>query len=530
MTTETTDISKQTGASDQSSGAANADPVMPDLADGGLSTLHKDGRRRWLKPKVSPGRFLMSRRAVGYGLIAIFTLLPYVKMYGKPVILLDVPARRFTFFGVTFLPTDTLLLALLMVGIFLTVFLVTALFGRVWCGWGCPQTVYMEFVYRPIERFFEGAPGRAKKGWFQKSGVGAPLKYVAYLIVSLVLAHTFLAYFVGVERLWMWVRRSPAEHPEGFFIVAFVTAAMMFDFAFFREQMCIVACPYGRFQSVMLDRQSMTVTYDRKRGEPRGKRKAAKKGAGDISLPIVEAAMDSTGDCVDCHLCVTTCPTGIDIRNGLQMECIGCAQCIDACDSVMSKLGRAKGLIRYSSTAAVSGEKPRLVRPRVIIYPVVLAVVLIAFLIALLSREPADVTLLRGLGAPFTELVGGQIENPVRIKIVNRSDTKRTYRFAAALDERDLTAARVVRLVSQDESLTLRTGEVRTVNAMLIAPIELFKRGTLDVSVIVRDDGEFEKPIRYRMMGPGSNRRPTERHLHPNEQEDDEAHEQEGLR
>lgn len=509
MKTETADKSSdQAGSSVHVPGSGSPDPVMPDLVDGGLSTLHKDGRRRWLKPKVSPGRLLTARRAVGYGLIALFTLLPYVNMNGKPVILLDVPARRFTFFGVTFLPTDTLLLALLMVGIFLTVFFVTALLGRVWCGWGCPQTVYMEFVYRPIERFFEGSPGRAKKGWFQTSGAGKPLKYVAFLLVSLVLAHTFLAYFVGVERLWMWVRRSPAEHPEGFFVVAFVTAAMMFDFAFFREQTCIVACPYGRFQSVMLDRQSMIITYDRKRGEPRGRKKVGKKGGGDLQLPVVGASEDAVGDCVDCHMCVTTCPTGIDIRNGLQMECIGCAQCIDACDTVMTKLNRPKGLIRYSSTAAITGERTKWIRPRVIVYPVVLAIVMTAFLVALLSRATADVTLLRGLGAPFTELAGGEVENPVRIKIVNRGDARATYRFSAEVGE-DAVGAKAgeVKLVSQDETIELKPGETRTVNAMLVAPIDAFQRGALDVRVRVEDGGTFTKSLRYRMMGPGSNRR-----------------------
>ncbi|MGE3106868.1 MAG: cytochrome c oxidase accessory protein CcoG [Phycisphaerales bacterium] len=509
-----------------------ADPVMPDLVDGGLSTLRKDGRRRWLTPKVSKGRFLSARRAVAYGLIVLFTALPYVKMAGKPVVLLDIPARRFTFFGVTFLPTDTLLLALLMVGVFLTVFFVTALFGRVWCGWGCPQTVYMEFVYRPIERLFEGAPGRAKRGWLQTSGAGKPLKYVAYLLVSLVLAHTFLAYFVGVDRLWHWVQRSPAEHPEGFLVVAIVTAAMMFDFAYFREQTCIVACPYGRFQSVMLDRQSMIVTYDRQRGEPRGK-KAAKKGArgvsagaADLSLPVMGAVMESdrVGDCVDCHLCVTTCPTGIDIRNGLQMECIGCAQCIDACDAVMTKIGRPRGLIRYSSTAAVIGEKPRLIRARVIVYPAVLAIVLTGFLIALLSREPADVTVLRGLGAPFTEQGNGMIENAVRIKVVNRTDSPATYRFGARADHdaagEDANHAAGVRLVMPEEQVTLGPGATKMVFAVLEASIDLFERGAMPVRVMVRDESGFEKSVKYRMMGPGSKRHAEERHNETRERQE----------
>lgn len=334
-------------------------PRMPGEPPRVLATLNDDGSRRWLKPRVSPGRFLSRRRAVAYGLILLFTAIPYIQVGGRPLVLLDLPARRFTIFGVTFLPTDTVLLALFMVSVFVGVFLLTALLGRVWCGWACPQTVYMEFVYRPIERLLEGSPGRRRKGVLAESGVGKVLKFGAFLVVSLFLAHTFLAYFVGVERLAHWVTRSPLEHPSGFLIVAAVTGLMLFDFGYFREQMCLVACPYGRFQSALLDRSSLIVSYDRKRGEPRGRK--------TVSLPLVDGAGSARGDCVDCGLCVATCPTGIDIREGLQMECVHCAQCIDACDAVMTKLGMPRGLIRYSSQDAIEGKQARFLRPRVVI-------------------------------------------------------------------------------------------------------------------------------------------------------------------
>jgi cytochrome c oxidase accessory protein FixG len=307
--------------------------------------------------------------------------------------------------------------------------------GRVWCGWACPQTVYMEFVYRPIERFFGGAPGRAKNA-LQRSPAAPVMKVVAYLIVSCLLAHTFLAYFVGIDRLIEWVQLSPFEHPTPFMVMAVTTGLMLFDFAYFREQTCIVACPYGRFQSVMLDRQSKIISYDRHRGEPRGQKKSAGKNAGkkDVSLSVLaqpEGTGSRTADCVDCKLCVTTCPTGIDIRDGLQMECINCAQCIDACDAVMTKLSRPTGLIRYSSLAAMEGEKSRFLRARVIVYPAILLILVTAFITVLLTKEDTDANFLRGLGAPFVMLPDEMIGNQLRVKLVNRRDAAATYSIRA---------------------------------------------------------------------------------------------------
>jgi cytochrome c oxidase accessory protein FixG len=401
---------------------------MPLSAPSVLSTLNDDGSRHWLKPRPSPGRFLSARRAVAWLLILVFTALPHLKIDGRPAVLLDIVHRRFTLFGRTFLPTDTLLLALLLVGIGLTIFLVTALFGRLWCGWACPQTVYLEFVYRPLERLFEGTPGHPKKGFLQTSGLGGALKYAAYSIISVALAHTFLSYFVGFDNLVTWVTSSPTKHPVGFGVVVLVTLAMMFDFSYFREQTCIVACPYGRFQSVLLDRQSLIITYDAKRGEPRGK-KTREEG---LSLPVIDGGSSArTGDCIDCRMCVNTCPTGIDIRNGLQLECVGCAQCIDACDAIMEKIARPRGLIRYSSQAAVAGEKTRILRARVFVYPAVLSVVATLFLLVLSRADAADVNVLRGLGAPFTRVNEATIGNQIRVKIANRRDTSSTYRVEA---------------------------------------------------------------------------------------------------
>ncbi len=375
-----------------------------------LPTLNEDGSRRWIRPEPARGAFHSRRLMVAWVLMAVFIAIPNIRIGGKPLVLLDLPHREFTFFGVTFLPTDTLLLMLLMASVLIAIFLLTALFGRVWCGWACPQTVYMEFVFRPIERLFEG--GRVGSIRLDRLGGASQIaprrlaKHAVYLGLSLVLAHTFLAYFVGTEQLAEWVRRSPVDHPTSFAVMALTTAAVMTDFTWFREQTCLVACPYGRMQSALLDRQSLIVAYDKTRGEPR---------AGG------RARTESSGDCIGCGACVRTCPTGIDIRDGLQMECIHCTQCADACDHVMDRIGKPKGLIRYSSQAALAGAPVQKLRPRTVLYPVALALSFGGFLFALDTRSAADVTILRAIGAPYAIETDERIANQVRVRIANRS-------------------------------------------------------------------------------------------------------------
>lgn len=470
-----------------------------------LSTLNKDGSRRWLRPRLSGGRFLVRRRTVAYLLIAIFTLIPYFKLNAKPLVLLDIIHREFTFFGVTFLPTDTLLLAILVLIVFVTLFLVTALFGRIWCGWACPQTVYMEFLYRPIERLFEGGPGRKPriKG---PAALRKIAKYIVYLLCSMFLAHIFLSYFVGVDQLFQWVRRSPVEHPTSFLVMMAVTGLMMFDFSFFREQMCIVACPYGRFQSVMLDRNSLTISYDNLRGEPRGKLRRKKKTPLNQDIHLKVAPEEPTnGDCIDCHMCVTTCPTGIDIREGLQLECVGCAQCIDACDSIMDKIGKPRGLIRYSSEAAIAGERRRLFRPRVLIYPVILLILLTTFVTLIGARSAADITILRGMGRPFAELATGEIANQVRIKIVNRSPQTAIYTIT-------LTDAPDARLIPMEDTVvTIAPGETALRALQIALPPAAFAGGSTRVRLVITSDADFREERSYRLLGPaGAPRRDAE--------------------
>ncbi|MCA9286597.1 MAG: cytochrome c oxidase accessory protein CcoG [Phycisphaerales bacterium] len=509
-----------TQASQRPSVPAPSDALQP--KERVLSTLNKDGSRRWLAPRPMRGRFMSARRVVAIVLILVFTAIPYVRIGGHPLVLLDLPARRFTIFGMTFLPTDTLLLALFMVSAFVSIFLLTALLGRVWCGWACPQTVYLEFVFRPIERFFEGTPGRRQRWAFQGTPPAKVLKYITYFLVACYLAHTFLAYFVGVDTLWIWVRQSPFKHPAPFLVMAAVTALMLFDFSFFREQTCIVACPYGRFQSVLLDRDSLIITYDRARGEPRGKARRGKPQTAPavpvaltVSAPKAANA-DGTGlgDCVDCGMCTVCCPTGIDIRDGLQLECVACAQCIDACDAVMAKLGRPLGLIRYSSERAVEIGRWHLLRPRVVLYPLLLIGLLTVFVTVLLGRGPFDLTVLRGLGRTFTTLPDGTIANPVQIKVVNRTMEPRSYTMA-------VEGIPNATLLFDENPVEAGPGEVLTLKGMIAAPASAFEHGRCPITVAVRDRDGAQVSRHFQLMGPTSASPPEE----PDHSEDDSAHE-----
>jgi cytochrome c oxidase accessory protein FixG len=446
-----------------------------------LSTLNVDGSRRWLRPRPSNGRFFRRRRAVAYGLMFVFFLVPYLRLHGKPLVLLDLPRREFTILGTTFLPTETIYFQLLFLAALIGLFLVTALLGRVWCGWACPQTVYMEFLFRPLERLFEGGfRGSRALDARRRPALRRVLKNVAYVLVAMFLAHTFLGYFVGVEALARWVTRPPAQHPTAFLVMLTTTALIWFDFTIFREQTCLVACPYGRLQSVLLDRRSLIVGYDVVRGEPRGRK----------------GARADLGDCVDCRLCVQTCPTGIDIRDGLQMECIHCTQCADACDAVMTRLARPTGLIGYTSRERIERREGAWRRPRVLLYPVALAIVLGLFAFLLARREGSEVTLLRGAGAPYALETDGSVVNQVRVRVTNKEGQDATYAIAL------LGGDPAGRLVAPVNPLPVGPGAHVETSVFVVQPSAAFAAGVRDVRLRLTDgQGHvFETP--YRLVGP----------------------------
>jgi cytochrome c oxidase accessory protein FixG len=460
-------------------------PAGPQRApDRVLPTLNEDGSRRWLRPTLSAGTWLRRRRWVAYALMLVFFAVPYLSMNGKPLILLDLPRREFTLFGTTFLPTDTLLVMLLVLVVLILIFLLSALFGRVWCGWACPQTVYMEFLFRPIERLFEGgARGSLQMDRTRGAHPWRWMKHAVYALIAVFLSHTFLGYFVGIERLKEWVQLSPVEHPVAFLVMLGTTVMIFLDFAWFREQTCLVACPYGRIQSALLDDRSTIVTYDPRRGEPR--------------MKGVRGRPAEAGDCVDCGNCVTTCPTGIDIREGLQMECIHCTQCIDACDTVMGKIGKPPGLIRYGSRAELSGGRAARLRVRTVLYPAALAVALGLFVTLLVTRRDADVTVLHGLGVPYTVQSDGRIVNQVRIKIANRAAETRRFRL-------ELTGAPEATVIAPLNPLPVPARETRTTSAFVVLPREAFDRGEKAVVWRVGHEHGYHTDVAYRLVGPGA--------------------------
>jgi cytochrome c oxidase accessory protein FixG len=444
-----------------------------------LPTLNHDGTRRWIRPRLFRGRYYRRRLFTAWTLMVIFAVLPFVRIQGKPAVLLEVAHRQFTLFGRTFLPTDGVLLMLLMLSIFVSIILVTAVLGRAWCGWGCPQTVYLEFLFRPIERLIEG--DHRAQSRLDREGPNARrlLKLVVFLVVSMAVGNVFLSYFVGTDALSNWMRHSPAQHPTAFLVMGVTTGLVFFDFAYFREQMCTVVCPYARLQSALLDRKSLVVAYDSSRGEPRGK-----KGR-------------TTGDCVDCGMCVAACPTGIDIRNGLQLECIACTQCMDACDGVMDKLRRPRGLIRYTSEDVLATRRfdaRSLARPRVFAYVAVLAGLVTALYFAAASRAVAEVWLLRGLGAPYVEQ-GDLVRNHVRVKIQNRTRHDAAYTLTL-LDAPDAT------LVIPENPMPVKAGEHAEDGFFVLTPKSGFRSGQRSVRFRISDGAGFERTADYRLLGP----------------------------
>lgn len=450
-------------------------PISPERV---LPTLNADGTRNRIRPRLYPGPLHTGRRAVGWALMALFVGLPFLRVNGHPAMLLDVMSRKFYLFGHTYLATDGVLLMLLMLAIFVTIVLTTALVGRAWCGWGCPQTVYMEFLFRPIERLFEGP--REAQLRLDKQGMSGRrfAKNVVFLILSFLLANVFLAYFVGTDVLRRWVLEAPTRHLGGFGVVAVTTGLVFFDFAYFREQMCTVICPYARLQSVLLDPKSLLIGYDERRGEPRSKGKA--KTAGH-------------GDCIDCQACVVTCPTGIDIRQGLQLECIACGQCADACDSIMDRIKKPRGLIRYTSQQALrTGEPTRLLRPRVLAYGAIL-VGLFTALVFIGNRRPvAEVTILRGLGAPFT-LADDQVINQLRLKVTNRSEGPRSFDVTLL----DLPEAQ---LIAPELPLKLDASAQGAASFFVKVPKAMVP-GSRRVHLRVGDPKNFET-VDYTLLGP----------------------------
>jgi cytochrome c oxidase accessory protein FixG len=382
-----------------------------------IATADEEGHRKWLYPKRPKGRYYRARTWLTWLLLVVMFGGPFVKIQGNPLLMINIVERKFSVLGVIFWPQDNLIFALSFLLFLMGIAVFTAAFGRLWCGWTCPQTVMMEMVFRKIEYWIEG-DGQAQKAldrapWDARKIRKKLLKHGIFLGLSFIVGNTLLAYIIGIDALQAIVTDDPRQHLVGLVFMVLFTLLFYGIFARFREQACTFICPYGRLQSTLLDENSIVVAYDYKRGE---KREHAHRGESAAARTARGA-----GDCIDCFNCVTVCPTGIDIRNGTQLECVNCTACIDACDAVMEKLGRPRGLVRFASLNGIEkGERIR-VTPRIMGYCVILALLGLGLITLLLTRSEVDVSLLRAPGALFQGTPEGKISNLYLLKLTNKT-------------------------------------------------------------------------------------------------------------
>lgn len=409
-----------------------------------LSTINEAGDREWLYPKKPQGKFYNYRMAFSLVLLTFFLSGPFLRIGGQPLLLLNIFDRKFVLLGQVFWPQDFYLFGLAMITMVVFVTLFTVAFGRLFCGWACPQTIFLEMVFRKIEYWIEGDANQQRKltnqPWNREKVLKRVSKHTLFVLMALVFTHTVMAYMLGIEQVQAIVSSPPSEHLAGFIALVAFTGAFYGVFGFLREQVCTIVCPYGRLQGVLLDKSSIVVAYDWLRGEPRGH--MSKKAAAAKNAAVM--AEKPKGDCVDCGLCVQVCPTGIDIRNGTQLECTNCTACMDACDAVMVKVGRPQGLVRYASAENIETGQPLRVTPRLAGYSTVLLLLLGVLGYLLTSRTDVEATVLRVPGMTYQVQDDGRISNLYNIQFVNKT-----------LDEVTLD----VRILDFPEATLRRVGE-----------------------------------------------------------------------
>ena len=382
-----------------------------------IGTINEEGKRAWVFPKKPSGKFWKYRTYVSYFLLAFLILAPFIRINGNQFLMFNVLERRFNIFSFPFWPQDFHLFVISMITGVIFVALFTVAFGRIFCGWMCPQTIFMEMVFRRIEFWIDGDRGAQirldRQEWNAEKIRKRVTKWIAFFIISFLIANVFLAYLIGSDRLIQYITDGPLQHVSTMISLLIFTAVFYFIFAWFREQVCIIACPYGRMQSVLLDNKSIVVAYDHKRGEAENGRKKFRKNEDREAL--------GHGDCIDCFQCVNVCPTGIDIRNGTQLECVNCTACIDECDTIMEKVNLPKGLIRYASEDEITKKEKFKFTPRLKGYTAVL-VILIGILVGMLFlRNDLEANILRLPGQLYEHKDGNIISNVYTYKLVNKT-------------------------------------------------------------------------------------------------------------
>jgi cytochrome c oxidase accessory protein FixG len=376
-----------------------------------LATVDKQGKRNWIYALKPKGKLFKARSILSYLYFIVFFSLPFIQINGRPLFMFNVVEAKFILFGAIFWPQDFFIFGLSMMAFILFIVVFTMAFGRLFCGWMCPQTIFMEMLFRKIEYWIEGdAPAQKmlnKAPWNTEKIIKKTGKHLLFYVLSFLIANVFLAYIIGAKELEKIITEPMAMHKGGFTAILIFSGVFYGVFAFLREQVCTTVCPYGRLQGVLLDKDSVLVAYDYVRGEPRAKFK--------------KNETREVGDCIDCMQCVRVCPTGIDIRNGTQLECVNCTACIDACNFMMDKVGLQQGLIRYASENGIANKHPLRFTPRLKVYSTVLVILLGIISYLMMSREPVSGTIIRTAGMLYQERGTDSITNLYRIILVNKT-------------------------------------------------------------------------------------------------------------
>ncbi len=385
-------------------------PKMDESFRDSIATVTQKGDRIWIFPKKPNGKFYNARTLFSMVLLVLLYGLPFVKINGNPLILLNILERKIILFGVPFGPHDFHIFVVAMILVVISTFLFTVVYGRIFCGWLCPQTIFMEMVYRKIEYLIEGDAHKqrslSKMDWNGEKIFKKSLKHGIFYAIAFITANTFLAYIIGIDEIFKIMQDPITAHTTGLFAILIFSGVFYFVFAFFREQVCLMVCPYGRLQGVMLDKDSVVISYDYKRGEPRGVSKEKDSGL---------------GDCVDCKACVQVCPTGIDIRNGTQLECVNCTACIDSCDSVMDKVNKPRGLIRYASINEIEKGIRSLLTPRSIGYSIVIVVLFAVLGFMMAARGDFELSILRTPGMMYQKYDSLHVSNLYDFVLINKT-------------------------------------------------------------------------------------------------------------
>lgn len=455
-----------------------------------LSTADQEGRRQWLYPRKPGGRFYRRRTYLSWLLLGVMFAGPFIRVGGNPLLLLDFVNRKFVILGQVFWPQDMIISAVTLLIFFTGIFVFTAAFGRLWCGWTCPQTVLMEMVFRKIEYLIEGSSSAqralAKAPWTAGKIIRKASKHGIFFALSFVVGNTLLAYLIGTDRLFKIIIDSPAKHLEGLAFMLLFTLVFYGIFARFREQACTFICPYGRFQSTLLDENTIVVAYDYKRGEKRGRFRRGQE--------VAARRQAGTGDCVNCFACVSVCPTGIDIRNGTQMECVQCTACIDACDNVMDKIGRPRGLIRYASLNGIEDGQPLEMTPRLAGYAAVLAALIALWSFLVFTRTDVETTVFRAPGSLFQQMPDGRFSNLYTIKVVNKTS------HAVPVELKLENVAGEIDVVGQN--LVAPPQQLAETSALIELAPAAMKSGTTPVVVGVYSNGRRIQTLKTAFVGP----------------------------